>query len=140
MRIHTLVIAGAAGAIAALALAAGSARAQEPDHPSGLKKAGAAVHHTLKKTGNATKRDVKKVGSATHQVLRKSGNKVKTVGGEVTGVHKVGGTVGHTAQAVSRGGKSVGRSAKQDLKSTKASVHHGLQKAGDSTKAAIKKP
>ncbi len=137
MRIHTLVI---AGAIAAIAVTAGSARAQEPDHPSTPKKVGAAVHHTLKKTGNATKRDVKKVGSATHQVLKKSGNKVKTVGGEVTGIHKVGGTVGNAAQSVSRTGKSVGRTAKHDLKSTKAGVHHGLQTAGDSTKAAIKKP
>ena len=137
MPIHTLLI---AGAIAAIAVTAGSARAQEPDHPSGVQKAGAAVHHTLKKTGNATKRDVKKVGSATHQVLKKSGNNVKSVGGEVTGIHKVGGTVGNAAQSVSRTGKSVGRAAKHDLKSSKARVHHGLQKAGDSTKAAIKKP
>jgi len=135
MRIHTLLI---AGAIAGLAFTASSARAQ--DTTSSVKKAGAAVHHTLKKTGNAIKKDVKKAGSATHQALRTAGNKTKTATGEVTGIHKVGGTVGNAAQSVSRAGKSVGRSAKHDLKSTKASAHHTLQKAGDSTKAAIKKP
>ncbi len=135
MRIHTLLI---AGAIAGIAFTATSARAQDGTNP--VKKAGAAVHHTLKKTGNAAKRDVKKVGSATHQTLRTVGNKTKTAAGEVTGIHKVGGTVGHAAQSVSRAGKSVGRSAKHAVKSTKAGVHHTLQKAGDSTKTAIKKP
>jgi hypothetical protein len=135
MRIHTWLT---VGAIAGLALSAGVARAQ--DTTSSVKKAGAAVHHTLKKTGNAVKRDAKKVGSATHQALRTAGNKTKTAAGEVTGIHKVGGTVGNAAQSVSRGGKSVARSAKHTVKSTKAGVHHTLQKAGDSTKAAIKKP
>jgi hypothetical protein len=135
MRIHTVLIAGAA---AALVFTARAARAQ--DSTSSVKKAGAAVHHVLKKTGNAAKRDVKKVGSATHQSLRTVGNKTKTAAGEVTGIHKVGGTIGGAAQAASRAGKSVGRSAKHTLKSSKAAVHHDLQKAGDSTKAAIKKP
>ena len=135
MRIHKWLI---AGAIVGLAFSAGSARAQ--DTTSSVKKAGAAVHHTLKKTGNAIKKDVKKAGSATHQALRTAGNKTKTAAGDVTGIHKVGGTVGDAAQSVSRTGKSVARSAKHTVKSSKASVHHDLQKAGDSTKAAIKKP
>lgn len=137
MRMHRLII---AGAIAALAVTAGPVRAQDTTHASGVQKAGAAVHHTLKKAGNAVKRDAKKAGSATHQALRKTGNAAKTEAGDVTGIHKVGGTVGHAAQSVSRSGMSVARSAKYTVKSTKAGVHHDLQKAGDSTKAAIKKP
>jgi hypothetical protein len=136
MRIHNLLI---AGALAALVVTAGSARAQDTTQ-SPVKKAGAAVHHTLKKTGNGVKQGAKKVGSTTHQALRTAGNKTKTAAGDVTGVHKVGGTVGSAAQSVSRGGKSVARSAKSGVKSSKATVHHSLQKTGDSTKAAIKKP
>ena len=135
MRLHALLIAGAIGVFG---FAAGTAHAQ--DTTSSVKKAGAAVHHTLKKTGNAVKQDAKKVGSATHQALRTTGNKTKTAAGDVTGVHKVGGTVGNAAQSVSRTGKRVARSAKHAVKSGKAAVHHDLQKAGDSTKAAIKKP
>jgi hypothetical protein len=133
MRVYRFLV---AGAILGLAFSARPARAQD----STLHKAGAAVHHTLKKTGNAVKKDAKKVGSATHQTLRTAGNKTKTAAGDVTGVHKVGGTVGSAAQSVSRTGKTVGRSAKHSLKSSKATVHHDLQKTGDSTKAAIKKP
>ena len=89
MRFYRLLITGAVFGMAIAAYPA-SARAQD----STLHKAGAAVHHTLKKTGNAVKRDAKKVGSATHQTLRTAGNKTKTVAGNVTGVHKVGGSVG----------------------------------------------
>lgn len=133
MRVYRFLI---AGAVFGLAFVARPARAQD----STLHKAGAAVHHTLKKTGNAAKKDVKKVGSATHQALRTAGNKTKTAAGDVTGIHKVGGTVGGAAQSVSRSGKTVARSAKHTVKSSKAVVHRNLQKTGDSTKAAIKKP
>ena len=135
MRLHTVLI---AGAIAGLAVTAGTARAQ--DTASTVKKVGSAVHHTLKKTGNAAKTDVKKAGSATHHVLKTAGNKTKTEAGDVTGIHKTGGTVGNAAQSVSRTGKSVARSAKHTVKSSKATVHKDLQKTGDSTKAAVKKP
>jgi len=135
MRIYKLLITGAVLGVAVTVLP-GAARGQEGT----LHKTGAAVHHTLKKSGNAVKRDAKKVGSATHQTLRAAGNKTKTVAGNVTGVHKVGGSVGAAAQKVSHVGKSAGRSAKAGVKSSKAAVHHDLQKTGDSTKAAIKKP
>jgi hypothetical protein len=135
MRIYKLLITGAVFGLAVAAFPA-AARAQD----STLHKAGAAVHHTLKKTGNAVKRDAKKAGSATHQTLRAAGNKTKTVAGNVTGVHKVGGSVGAAAQKVSRVGKSAARSTKAGVKSSKAAVHHDLQKMGDSTKAAVKKP
>jgi len=135
MRIYKLLITGVAVGLAAAAFPA-SARAQEGT----LHKTGAAVHHTLKKTGNAVKRDAKKAGSATHQTLRAAGNRTKTVAGDVTGVHKVGGSVGASAQKVSHVGKSAARSTKAGVKSSKAAVHHNLQKMGDSTKAAVKKP
>ncbi len=135
MRIYKLLITGAVFGLAAAAFPA-AARAQEGT----LHKTGAAVHHTLKKTGNAVKRDAKKAGSATHQTLRTAGNKTKTVAGDVTGVHKVGGSVGAAAQKVSHVGKSAARSTKAGVKSSKAAVHHDLQKMGDSTKAAVKKP
>jgi hypothetical protein len=83
---------------------------------------------------------VKKVGSVTYQALKRTGNNAKTGAGEVMGIHKVGGTVGHAVRSVSHAGKSVARSAKHTVKSSKASVYHGLQRAGDSTKAAIRKP
>jgi hypothetical protein len=135
MRIYKLLI---TGAVCGLAVAAFPAAARAQD--STLHKAGAAVHHTLKRTGNAVKRDAKKAGSATHQTLRAAGNKTKTVAGNATGVHKVGGSVGAAAQKVSRVGKSAARSTKAGVKSSKAAVHHDLQKMGDSTKAAVKKP
>lgn len=135
MRVHTLLI---AGAIAGLAFTASTARAQ--DTASTAKKVGSAVHHTLKKSGNAVKQGAKDVGGATHHALKTAGNKTKTAAGEVSGIHKVGGPVGHAAQSVSRAGKSVARSAKHTVKSSKATVHKNLQKTGDSTKAAIKKP
>lgn len=135
MRIYKLLITGAVFGIAVAAHPA-SAQAQEGT----LHKTGAAVHHTLKKSGNAVKRDAKKVGSATHQTLRTVGNKTKTVAGNATGVHKVGGSVGAAAQKVSHVGKSAARSTKAGVKSSKAAVHHDLQKMGDSTKSAVKKP
>jgi hypothetical protein len=135
MRIHKLLITGAVFGLAVAAFPA-AARAQEGT----LHKTGAAAHHTLKKSGNAVKRDSKKAGSATHQTLRAAGNKTKTVAGNVTGIHKVGGSVGAAAQKVSHVGKSAARSTKAGVKSSKAAVHHDLQRMGDSTKAAVKKP
>jgi hypothetical protein len=135
MRLYRLLITGAVFGIAVAAHPA-SAHAQDGT----LHKAGAAVHHTLKKTGIAVKRDSKKAGGATHQTLRTVGNKTKTVAGDVTGVHKVGGSVGAAAQKVSHVGKSAARSTKAGVKSSKAAVHHDLQKMGDTTKAAVKKP
>jgi uncharacterized protein (UPF0333 family) len=135
MRIYKLLITGAVVGVAAAVFPV-AARAQEGT----LHKTGAVVHHTLKKSGNAVKRDAKKAGSATHQTLRAAGNKTKTVAGNVTGVHKVGGSVGAAAQKVSHVGKSAARSTKAGVKSSKAAVHHDLQKMGDTTKAAVKKP
>ncbi len=135
MRLYKILI---TGAVFGLAVAASPATALAQEGT--LHKTGAAVHHTLKKSGNAVKRDAKKVGSATHQTLRAAGNKTKTVAGNVTGIHKVGGSAGAAAQKVSHVGKSAARSTKAGVKSSKAAVHHDLQKMGDSTKTAVKKP
>jgi len=105
-----------------------------------LKKVGASVHHTLKKAGNDVKEAAGDVGSAAHKTLTKAGNDTKTAAGNATAIHKVGGTVGATARKVSHGGKKVARSAKHQLKKSKAKAHGELTKAGKDTKADIKKP
>ena len=114
MRIYKLLITGAVFGLAVAAFPA-AARAQD----STLHKAGAAMHHTLKKTGNAVKRDAKKERERDPPTLRAAGNKTKTVAGNVTGVHKVGGSVGAAAQKVSRVGKSAARSTKAGVKSSR---------------------
>jgi hypothetical protein len=127
MRIHQLVaIVGLTAALAA------PAAAQE------VKKVGSEVHHTLKAAGRDAKQDAKDAGAATHHALKKAGNATKTDLGEVTGIHKVGGSVGAAAQSFSRTGKSVGRKAKHTLKKKSSSAHRVLKKEGNETKAAIK--
>jgi hypothetical protein len=117
------------------ALLAAPAHAQ-----SEVKKAADATHHVLKKTGKAIKQGAKDAGSATHQALTKAGNKTKEVGGEVTGIHKVGGDVGKAAKAVSHTGKKLGAKAKHTVQHAKSSAHSDLTKAGKDAKAAVKKP
>jgi hypothetical protein len=70
--------------------------------------------------------------------LQKAGNTTKTAAGDVTGIHKVGGSVGQAAQGVSHAGKKVGRSAKKSLKKSSSEVHKDLTKTGKDTKAAVK--
>ena len=123
---HLLIMAGLAAVLAA------------PAQAQSIKKIGDEAHHVLKKTGNGIKQGVKDAGSATHHVLKKAGNETKTAAGDVTGVHKVGGTVGDVAQGVSRTGKHIGRSAKHSLKKNKAKAHADLTKEGKETKATIK--
>jgi ElaB/YqjD/DUF883 family membrane-anchored ribosome-binding protein len=125
----------------ALAVLGLSALLAAPAHAqSDVKKAADATHHVLKKTGNAIKQGAKDAGSATHHQLKKAGNKTKEVGGDVTGIHKVGGDVGKAAQAVSHTGKKAGAKAKHTLKDTKADAHGALTKAGKDAKADVKKP
>ncbi len=71
-------------------------------------------------------------------MLKKTGNETKTEAGEVTGIHKVGGSVGKAARSFSRAGKQTARSAKHALKSSKAKAHGELTKTGKDTKASIK--
>jgi hypothetical protein len=126
-------LAGASG-LAANAVTASTAQAQS------IKKVGADVHHTLKKAGNDVKAAAGDVGSAAHHTLTKAGNETKTEAGDVTGIHKVGGTVGATARKVSHGGKKIARGAKHQLKTSKAKAHGDLTKAGKDAKADVKKP
>ena len=128
MRVHHFIlIAGITAAIAA------PVKAQEP-----VKKAADETHHVLKSTGRAIKEDAKATGSATHHVLQKAGNGTKTELGNVTGVHKIGGSVGAAAQKVSRTGKHYSRKAKHAVKRKSSSAHRELKKEGNETKAAIK--
>lgn len=127
---NSLIIAAFAG-VAMLAGSAHRAQAQS------VKKAEADVHHALKTAGNDIKADAKDVGSATHHVLKKAGNKTKTEAGDVTGIHKVGGSVGHAARSFSRAGKTTARSAKHELKHVKAKAHGALTKSGNHAKAAV---
>ncbi len=105
---------------------------------SAVTQAANQTHHVLKKVGYDAKADVKGAGSATHQVLRKAGNGTKTELGAVTGIHKVGGSVGSTAKAVSHAGKHVARKTKHGVKSGKAVVHRSLTKTGKSIKGKIR--
>ncbi len=123
-----------------LAVGALSAMLAVPAHAQSVKKVGADVHHTLKKAGNDVKAAAKDAGAAAHHTLKKAGNATKDEAGEVTGVHKVGGTVGKTARDVSHAGKKTARSARHSLKKTKAAAHDSLTKAGKSAKAEVKKP
>jgi hypothetical protein len=105
---------------------------------STVKKVADKTHHELKKAGNGVKKGAKDVGDATHRGLQKAGNATKTEAGDVTGIHKVGGSVGKAARKVSHAGKKVGRGAKHDLKKTTSAAHKDLTKAGKDTKAAVK--
>jgi hypothetical protein len=127
MRVQRYLITVAIGAL--LAAPAGA---------QSIKKVTAKAHHELKDAGNGIKAGAKLAGSESHQALTKAGNKTKTVLGNATGIHKVGGDVGKAARAVSRGGKKVARDAKHHLKRGKAAVHGKLTKAGKETKAALK--
>lgn len=129
MRIyHLLAIAGLSAALAA------------PVHAQSIKKVGADVHHALKKAGNTVKQDAGEVGAAAHHTLQKAGNDTKTAAGNATGIHKVGGSVGQAAQAVSHTSKKASRKAKKTLKKTSSAAHDSLTKAGKNAKSAVKKP
>jgi ElaB/YqjD/DUF883 family membrane-anchored ribosome-binding protein len=125
----------------ALAVLGLSALLAAPAHgQSDVKKAADATHHVLKKTGKAIKQTAKDAGSATHQALTKAGNKTKEVGGDVTGIHKVGGDVGKAAKSVSHAGKEVGAKAKHTVQHAKSDTHGKLTKAGKDAKETVKKP
>jgi gas vesicle protein len=129
MRIHhALTIVGLSALLAA------------PASAQSIKKIGDETHHVLKKTGKAVKQTAKDAGSATHNALTKAGNKTKEVGGEVTGIHKVGGDVGKAARKVSHTGKKVGAKAKHTVQDAKSSAHSDLTKAGKDAKETVKKP
>jgi hypothetical protein len=127
MRVQRFLIIGAIGAV--LAAPAGA---------QSIKKVADKAHHELKEAGNGIKAGSKEAGSETHQTLRTAGNETKTVLGNTTGIHKVGGDVGKAAQSFSRGGKKLARGAKHHLKKSKAAAHGELTRAGKDSKAAIK--
>lgn len=127
MRIHQLV------AIAALVIAAPVAAGAQS-----IKKIGAEVHHTLKKSGNTVKESAGEVGAATHRTLKKAGRDSKAELKRTTGLKPIGGDVGKAAHKVSKSGKKVGRSAKKEIKSTSSAAHRDLTKSGKEAKAAIK--
>ena len=76
--------------------------------PGGLNKVAHDVSKTAKKAGRDTKAEVHRDASAAHQGLRKAGNETKTVAGNATGIHKIGGSVGAAAQDVSHASKEAG--------------------------------
>jgi ElaB/YqjD/DUF883 family membrane-anchored ribosome-binding protein len=128
MRIqHFLLIVGLSAA------AAVPAHAQNP-----VKKAADDAHHVLKSTGRDIKEDAKATGSATHHVLKKAGNGTKTELGRVTGIHRVGGTVGQAAGDVSRTGKHYARKAKHTVKRKSSAAHRELKHEGNDAKRTIK--
>jgi hypothetical protein len=129
MQIRHWVVAVAFGALIAA-----------PANAQTIKKVGASVHHTLKKTGKEIKEVGGEVGSATHKTLAKAGNDSKNELKRTTGGVKVGGDVGKAARNVSKTSKKAGRSAKKSLKSTSSEAHRDLTTTGKDAKEAVKKP
>lgn len=106
--------------------------------PGGLNKVAHDVSNTMKKAGRDTKAEVKRDAGKTHQALKKAGNDTKTEAGEVTGIHKVGGSVGKAAKSVSAVSKRTGAKAKHTVKHAKAAAHKDLTKAGKDAKQDAK--
>jgi Flp pilus assembly pilin Flp len=127
MRIHQLVVIAALVSVAPVAAGAQS-----------IKKVGAEVHHTLKKTGNVVKESACQVGAATHRTLKKAGRDSKAELKRTTGAKPIGGDVGKAARQVSKSGKKFGRSAKKEVKSTSSAAHRDLTKTGTEAKQVIK--
>jgi hypothetical protein len=125
----------------ALAILGLSALLAAPAHAqSTVKKAADEAHHGLNKTGTGLKQTATDAGSATHHVLKKAGNATKDEAGEVTGIHKTGGTVGKAAKSVSHTSKKLGAEAKHTVKHAASATHDSLTEAGKDAKAAVKKP
>ena len=103
-----------------------------------IKKVGDETHHVLQKTGKGIKEDAKAVGGTTHHELKAAGNATKTTAGNVTGIHKIGGSVGKAAQGVSHTGKKLSRKAKHGIKKGKADAHADLTKSGKDAKGVVK--
>jgi hypothetical protein len=124
-----------------LAIVGFSAILAAPAHAQSIiKKTADQAHHVLQKAGRDIKETAKDAGSTTHHALKKAGNETKEAAGEVTGIHKVGGDVGKAAHRVSHTGKKLGAKAKHGVKHEASAAHHSLTKAGNETKAEVKKP
>jgi hypothetical protein len=108
--------------------------------PGGLNKVAHDVSATTKKAGRDTKAEVHRDAAKGHDALQTAGNQTKTATGNVTGVHKVGGSVGDAAQAVSHAGKKTGTAIKSGVKKTTSSAHDSLSSMGKGVKAEVKKP
>ncbi len=137
MKIRYVVVAMlAAGALSA-PLHAQDTTAKKP---GGLNKVAHDVSATAKKAGRDTKAEVHRDASKTHNALTKAGNDTKTAAGNATGIHKIGGSVGEAAKAVSSTSKKAGRSAKAGVKKATSSAHDSLSSLGKGVKAEVKKP
>ncbi len=108
--------------------------------PGGLNKVAHDVSKTMKKAGRDTKAEVKRDAGKAHSALTEAGNDTKTAAGNATGIHKVGGSVGKAARAVSHRSKKASAKAKHGLKHSKAAAHKELTEAGKDAKKAIKTP
>jgi hypothetical protein len=108
--------------------------------PGGLNKVAHDVSATAKKAGRDTKAEVHRDATTGHQDLKKAGNDTKTVAGDATGIHKVGGSVGAAAESVSHAGKTVGTKTKSAVKSASDTAHSHLTKAGKDVKKDVKTP
>jgi hypothetical protein len=137
MKIRTMMVAALS-----LGVFVAPLRAQEPEakKPGGLNKVAHNVSKTLKKAGRDTKAEVKRDASKAHNALTDAGNKTKEVGGEVTGIHKIGGDVGKAAKSVSHASKKTAAKAKHGVKHAKADIHKDLTKSGKTAKEEVKKP
>ena len=130
-----------AAVIAAASLAAPlHAQDTTAKKPGGLNKVAHDVSATTKKAGRDTKAEVHRDASKAHAELTTAGNDTKTAAGNATGIHKVGGTVGNAAKAVSSTSKKAGTAVKSGIKKTTSSAHDSLSSLGKGVKAEVKKP
>jgi hypothetical protein len=137
MKIRYMIAAVVAAGALAAPLHAQDTTAKKP---GGLNKVAHDVSATAKKAGRDTKAEVHRDASKTHAALTTAGNDTKTAAGNATGIHKVGGSVGDAAKAVSKTSKKAGRSAKSAVKKTTGSAHDSLSSLGKGVKAEVKKP
>lgn len=108
--------------------------------PGGINKVAHDVSATAKKAGRDTKAEVHRDASKAHAELTTAGNDTKTAAGNATGIHKVGGSVGDAAKAVSKTSKKAGTAVKSSVKKASSSAHDSLTTMGKDAKTQVKKP
>jgi len=132
-------------ALTALSLfGAATVSAQDTHKPGGLNKVAHDVSNTAKKAGRDTKAEIKRDESKTHGALQEAGNETKTAIKKTTGIKgsqaEHPGGLNKVARAVSKTGKSVGRSARTKMNRAKSKTHAELTETGKSVKETTKKP
>jgi hypothetical protein len=139
MRVHRIIM--TFGMVAAFAAVGGAQ--DTASKPGGLNKVAHDVSKASKKAGRALKAGVKSASSAAHHSLKKTGNATKDEAKEATGYvpppsgQKPGG-LNKAAREVSTTGKKTGAHAKHALKKTSSQAHGALTTTGKAVKDSAK--